>query len=242
MEIFDDLEAEQDRLEGILAAFDREQWLTPSAAPGWSVADVVLHLAQSEEAVVSAGAVGGSDRWERAPGSLDELMDMAVAAERTEPELMFDRWRTARRAAVERLRSADPRRPLPWAAAPLKPQALATTRLAEHWAHGLDITAPFGIELADTTRLRHVAWLGHRTLPYAFALAGADPVDVRCKLTGPDGAVWEYGPAGAPSTITGDLGPFCRVGARRLEPELSGLVASGPHGAQALTLLRNYAT
>jgi hypothetical protein len=51
MSIFDDLAAEQDRLEKILAGLDEAQWGTASAAAGWTVADVVLHLAQSDEAV-----------------------------------------------------------------------------------------------------------------------------------------------------------------------------------------------
>jgi uncharacterized protein (TIGR03084 family) len=243
VEVFDDLEDEQDRLEAILAGLTDDQWVAPSAAIGWSVADVVLHLAQTEEAVVSTAAMdGGRDRWDREPGTLDELMDVAVAAERAAPPVVFERWRNARRAALARLRAADPDEPLPWAAAPLKPRALATTRLAEHWAHGLDITDPLGIDFPDTDRLRHVAWLGHRTLPYAFALAGREPADVHCVLTGPDGSRWEYGPQEAASTISGSAGAFCRVGACRLDPEQSGLQATGPHGHTALTLLRNYAT
>ena len=38
---------------------------------------------------------------------------------------------------------------------PAKPATLATTRLAEHWAHGLDITGPLRVEFPDTGRLRH---------------------------------------------------------------------------------------
>src|SRR4051794_7548318 len=243
MEIFDDLESEGDRLEAILAQLDEAQWLSPSAAAGWTVADVVLHLAQTEEAVVStAASMTASDRWERQPGTLDEFMDMAVAAERSTPAEVFQRWCTARRAALTRLRTADPQQPLPWAAAPLKPMALATTRLAEHWAHGLDITDPLGIDFPDTDRLRHVAWLAHRTLPYSFSLAGRDPVDVHCVLDGPSGNTWEYGRPDAASSISGSASAFCRVGAQRLRPEESGLQTSGPHGAAALSALRNYAT
>ena len=51
MTVFDDLGAEQERLEKILAGLDEEQWLSALGAPGWTIADVVLHLAQSEEAV-----------------------------------------------------------------------------------------------------------------------------------------------------------------------------------------------
>jgi hypothetical protein len=53
MTIFGDLVAEQDRLEHILAGLDEGQWTSRSSAAGWAVADVVLHLAQSEEAVTA---------------------------------------------------------------------------------------------------------------------------------------------------------------------------------------------
>ena len=43
------------------------------------------------------------------------------------------------------------------------------------------------------------------------------------------------------STITGTAGVFCRVGARRLAPEESGLLTHGPHADAALRALRNYA-
>ena len=62
-----------------------------------------------------------------------------------------------------------------------------------------------------------------------------------CELVAPDGSTWRYGPPDADSTITGSAGAFCRVGARRLAPGDSGLVATGPHGATVLRVLRNYA-
>ena len=128
----------------------------------------------------------------------------------------------ARRAAVAALRSADPSRPLTWVEAPLKPATLATTRLAEHWAHALDITGPLGIDLPDTDRLRHVAWLAHRSLPYALALSGGQAHDVFCELTAPNGAdVWTYGPAGAESSITGPAGRL--LPRRRATPHPGGV-------------------
>jgi uncharacterized protein (TIGR03084 family) len=242
MDVVADLVAEQDRLEVLLGGLDEEAWSSPSAATGWTVSDVVLHLAQTEEAVVaSALGVPSALRIESSSETLDGAMDRLVAAERSEPTAVFDRWRRARRAAVDALRSADPQRPLPWAAAPLKPRTLATTRLAEHWAHGLDIAEPLRLPWEDTDRLRHVAWLGHGSLRYAFSLRGEPAPDVCCVLTAPSGAIWRYGPADAPSSISGSAGAFCRVGAQRLRPDASGLVTGGPSGAAALAVLRNYA-
>jgi uncharacterized protein (TIGR03083 family) len=60
MGVFEDLGAEQERLEGILGGLDEAQWAAPSGAAGWTIADVVLHLAQSEEAV--AATVSGRQR------------------------------------------------------------------------------------------------------------------------------------------------------------------------------------
>jgi uncharacterized protein (TIGR03084 family) len=245
MTIFDDLQAEQDRLEQILLTLDEEQWASPSGAPGWTVSDVVLHLAQSEETVHASAtrstvAVGIA----AAPGGTVE--DRAEAAVRAERGLtagqVLARWQRARSQALAALRAADPGEPVPWVAGPLKPVTLATTRLTEHWAHALDITGPLGLPLPDTGRLHHVAWLAQRTLPYAMQLGGEEPAVVRCEVAAPDGSgLWSFGPAGAESVITGPAGDFCRVAVRRLDPDLSALRASGPDGARAKRLLRTFA-
>ncbi len=242
MVVFDDLVAEQDRLDAILGRLDEREWASPSAARGWTIADVVLHLAQTEEAV--AASVAGADLALPSAGgaTLDEVMDRLVRADRAAPAAVLRRWRAARMAALKALRAADPQRLLAWAAEPLKPATLATTRLAEHWAHGLDIAGPLSIAFPDTARLRHVAWLAHRSLPYALARAGEPPHEICCVLTAPDGTTsWRYGPPTAISTITGAAGAFCRVATQRLTPAQSGLIATGPHGATALSVLRTYA-
>ena len=244
MGIFEDLEAEQDRLEKILTGLDEAQWATPSAAAGWTVADVVLHLAQSDEAAAATATHGtlrgGLDAV--AGNTTDERAASAVRNERAGPAETFSRWQRARQAAMTAMRAADPDRPVQWMVGSVKPATLATTRLAEAWTHGLDIAAPLGADFPDTARLRHIAWLAHRTLPYALSLAGLPAVAVRCELVAPDGAEgWRFGPEGAESAITGAAGEFCRVAAQRLDPARSGLEASGPHGATALRLVRTYA-
>jgi uncharacterized protein (TIGR03084 family) len=245
MTVFDDLGAEQDRIEDILGGLDEAQWMSPSAAEGWTVADVVLHLAQSEEAVQAtmthhdlrtglAVATGNT---------IEERAEAAVRAERARTAEVFERWRRARREAMAALTAGDPEQPVGWVTGAVKPATLATTRLAEHWAHGLDITGPLGLDFPDTARLRHIAWLAHRTLPYALALAGEPPdAAVRCELTDPAGsATWRYGPPDAESVITGPAGEFCRVAVRRLAPADARLSATGPHGPTALRVLRTYA-
>jgi uncharacterized protein (TIGR03084 family) len=244
MTIFDDLGAEEERLEKILSGLDEAQWASASAADGWRIADVVLHLAQSEEAA-AATATHGTLRGGLgvvAGDTMDARADAAVRAERAAPTEVFARWQRARQAALAAMRDADPDLAVQWMVGTIKPATLATTRLAEHWAHGLDIAGPLGADFPDTDRLKHVAWLAHRTLPYALSLAGEPAAPVRCELTAPDGEqVWRFGPADAESAITGAAGEFCRVAAQRLDPARSGLATSGPHGAAALRLVRTYA-
>ncbi|MEU4620390.1 maleylpyruvate isomerase family mycothiol-dependent enzyme [Actinoplanes sp. NPDC023801] len=241
-DILDDLESEQEQLGAVLSRLAPDDWRTPSAATGWTIADVVLHLAQTEEAVPAA-VEGRPDaiRWHELGDTVDAAMAALVEAERADGAVILRRWQSARHASLAALRSADPGRPVQWVATPLKPYSLATTRLAEHWAHALDITVPLGLDYPDTARLRHVAWLGHATLPYAFRLAGLPPVPIRCDLVAPDGSSWQLGDPGADSVISGPAGDFCRVGALRLPVAEAKLQVSGPHAATALGLLRNYA-
>ncbi len=242
MTVVDDFVAEGARLESILGLLTEAQWRTESGAAGWSVADVVLHLAQSDEGVVASAGGGDPREGVAVTGTVDDWAARMVDSERGTPEQVFARWRQARDAAVDALRAADPQASLRWVTGPVKPATLTTTRLAEYWAHGLDITEPLGIEFPDTSRLRHIAWLAHRTLPYAFSLAGEAPAAVRCSLTAPDGVTtWAFGPDDAESEISGTAGAFCRVAAQRLDPAASGLQATGPHGAAALRVVRTYA-
>lgn len=241
-DIFADLRAEYEHLDGILAALTPAQWAQPSAAAGWTVADVVLHLAQTEELVIASAAGDETAFPAASAGRVDALAEASVAAERRiSPDDLLSRWRTAAGITPGALRSQSRGTRLRWITNRISPAALATTRLAEHWTHAHDIVGPLGIPYPDTARLRHIAWLGHRTLPYAFSVKGLEGGPVYCELTAPDDQIWRLGDPAAPSVITGPAGEFCRVGARRLTVRDSTLTATGPHGAQALSVLRNYA-
>jgi uncharacterized protein (TIGR03084 family) len=241
-DVIDDLAAEYQQLDAVLRALTPEQWAAASDAPGWTVADVVLHLAQGEEAIADPSITDGGAFLPSTATTVDGAMAEGVAAERgAPPDELFARWRKAAFSTPDTLRSHPPGTRLTWVRTPLSPRTLATTRLAEHWAHAQDITLPLGIPYPDTARLRHIAWLAHRTLPYAFSVAGRPDAPVFCDLTAPDGTHWTFGESTAPSRITGLASEFCRVGARRLTPEQTGLTAEGPHAADALRVVRNYA-
>ncbi|HVF52897.1 MAG TPA: maleylpyruvate isomerase family mycothiol-dependent enzyme [Actinomycetota bacterium] len=239
------LSDEQDRLEEVLGSLDESAWRHASACPGWTITDVVLHLAQTEEGVTTSITGEGLTALPSVEASsVDELMAGWVQQDRaTPPPEVFERWRVARRAALDALRSADPSRALTWVAAPLKPRTLATTRLSEHWIHALDITGPLGVPYPDTDRLWHIARLAHRTLPYAFMQAGAgEAPSVRAVLRSPGGEEWSFGSDDAQCRVEGTAGEFCRVAGRRLAPEEAPtLTAQGERAKDVLSLIRTYA-
>ena len=243
-DVFDALAAEEDRLDKILRSLDDSQWAVESECPGWTVADVVLHLAQTEEGVL-ATLEGRSTRIPvDGAATVDDAMDQWVDAQRGAPGRdVHARWNAARKSALDALRVADPQRPVAWAAAPLKPKTLATTRLSEHWIHATDIAYPLGIDLPDTDNLHHVAWLASRTLPFAFARAGrADPPPVRFELESPSGELWVFGPDDAECVVRGPAGRFLRIAARRLDPgDAPEVTATGERGVEVLELVRTYA-
>lgn len=241
MDVLADLAAEEERLARLLEALTDEQWHLESGAPRWRIVDVVVHLAQTEELVLATLLAGGADPWPRRQGSVDAAADAMVRAEAAAPAAVFERWTTARTRALEALAMADPQRSVAWVAAPLRPRTLATTRLAEHWAHALDVAAPLGAVLEDTSRLRHVAWLAHRTIPYARSLLGRGEVAVRCELDAPGGDRWAFSPEDAAVVLRGPAGDFCRVAARRMAPAQARIVATGPGADEVLAGLRTYA-
>jgi hypothetical protein len=94
-----------------------------------------------------------------------------------------------------------------------------------------------------TERLRHIARLAWRTLPYAFARAGRTLVGpVALELRSPSGETWEFHPEGdATTVIRGDGAQWCLVAARRMLAADTDLRADGPDGAAVLDLVRTYA-
>jgi uncharacterized protein (TIGR03084 family) len=151
-------------------------------------------------------------------------------------------WEDASAVEREVLARLDATTRVPWGLG-MRPPSFVTARLMESWAHGLDIRAALGVPAVDTDRIRHVAWLGTRALPYAFSVAGREPPEgeLRVELTLPSRATWEFGPPDAPNRITGSAGEYCRLFVQRMSlADTHGLCAAGDGAVAALEVARAF--
>jgi uncharacterized protein (TIGR03084 family) len=120
---------------------------------------------------------------------------------------------------------------------------MATARLMETWAHGVDVTDALRLPPSASPRLRHVVHLGVRTRDFAFGRHGLPaPVDpFRVELTAPDGETWAWGPEDAGQRVTGPALDFClRVTQRRHRDDLR-LRATGPDADRWLDVAQAFA-
>lgn len=240
-------------LERLLAPLGPDEWARPSPdCAGWTVADLVLHLAQADEWAMAGPTEGNAAAAARMAGgpaspgeTTDDTVDRMVAHERgAPPERVLARWRESSTALREFFLARDPREPLPWIYGDLPARTLATTRLVECWIHTRDVANALGATAHDGDQLWHVARLAWRTLPFVAAQAGHPaiaPESVHLDLSSPAGDRWAFGPDDAPTSISGTTLDFCLVAARRVDPSATALVGNGPDAEAVLSLVRTWA-
>ncbi|AWT43911.1 MULTISPECIES: TIGR03084 family metal-binding protein [Streptomyces] len=244
--VLDDLRAESDRLDRLVAELAPERWALPTPAPRWTVAHQIAHLAWTDQSALTAVTDADAfralvDKALAAPGTfVDEGADEGAALP---PAELLDRWRKGRAALDRALRAAPPGARFPWYGPPMSTASMATARLMETWAHGLDIADALGVHLAPTDRLRHIARLGVRTRDFAFGAHGLTPPreEFRVELAAPDGGTWSYGPPEAPQHVTGPAVDFCRLVTQRAHRADLALTATGPDADRWLDIAQAFA-
>ena len=250
MEELSALTEQQQELSDVLGSLQDDDWSRPSRCDGWSLADVVLHLAQTNEMAIGSAQGRFTDALEtltkgvQAAGNVDDGADLMVRHQRgAPPDAVRERWQQSADGLRAAISDNDPHRRVDWVAGTLTVRTLTVTRLAETWIHTGDVADALGSALSPAERLRYIARLGWRTLPYAFSRAGrALSGPVAFELEGPTGAEWSFQPGEDASTIIrGDGVELCLVAARRVEPSATGLGGEGPDAAAVLELVRTYA-
>lgn len=258
-EILSDLVAEQQQLDQFLQTLRDRQWATPTPAAGWTIQDTVSHLAHTE-AFAAEVLAQGKDRLDaEAIDDLETWTDKGVQQGRgRRHQEIIEWWRFGRADVVEALSRMLATDRVQWVYGDMSARSFATVRLMETWAHGLDIKAailgrmvplPEPPEdeaeedpLADTARLRHIASLGQKTLPFAFAQAGEEFPEkgIRVEVMGPLYAAWRFGPEDTDQVIKGMAGDWCRLVVQRTTAADTGLKAVGEYAEKALEIARAY--
>jgi uncharacterized protein (TIGR03084 family) len=234
----------------VLENLAADDWQAPTRCDGWTIADVVLHLAQSDEMAVASlrGTLPSgtdTDRTGWGGGStVDESVALMVEQERgAAPSELLTRWTSSANELVTSLDGMDLSTRVRWVAGTISARTMATTRLSETWIHSGDIASAVGVMPIATDRLGLIARLAWRTLPYAFDLAGkslSGPVAFR--LISPSGERWDFVPdESVVTTISGPAVELCEVAARRVDPHATSLRGDGPDASDVLALVRTYA-
>jgi uncharacterized protein (TIGR03084 family) len=239
-EILSDLVAEEQALDQLLQKVAIRDWTRRPSPDAWSIQDIVAFLASSEGFALRVLEEGRTPLTEsESYSSLEEYATTGIERGRSmRPQDVIEWWRAARAGVVDALSRMNRSRRIPWFVGDIAAQTFATARLAETWAYGLDVQSIAEMSMEDTPRLRHIAWLAWRSLPYAFKKAGHAYSPVRLEVIGPGYAKWVHGPDETDQRIKGPAGEWCRVAVRRMTPSQTTLRAEGEVAELALRIAR----
>ena len=246
-------EEQQAELDGLISPVDDAAWGKPSRCDGWSISDVVLHLAQTNE--MALGSLQGrfgevlTELTRDLPPSkdVDDGAGMMVDHQRgAAPAEVYARWKTSVDELRDAFWAADERDKVQWVAGNLSARTLCTTRLAETWIHTNDVAYGLGVTLGGSPRLNDIAYLAWRTLPYAFQRAGRTMKGrVAFDLIGSTGTgvAWgcEHAEDGAETVVRGTVLELCEVAGQRKKASDTSLTADGPDADDVLELVRTFA-
>ncbi len=209
-----------------------EEWDAPTIE-GWTVKGLVTHLVAVEEYF---GRQLGL--W---PLEIDEALEpdhlgmtrgiVAAWSEREAADVLA-RWQELTRAITAHLSGLDRsagRQPIHFHFLDTSLSTVLITRVFEIWTHDEDIRRATGrpASAPDAPRLRRMSRVAVPSIPLGLAMAGAPAAGrtVRIVLTGQGGGTWDQAlgwgeTAGAPdATVVLDVVEYCRLAARRLEPD-----------------------
>ena len=245
-EVLEDLRAEGEEVDGLVAGLPEGEWRRATPAVGWSIAHQIAHLLWTDErAVRSAVDPEGFRREAEAALAAPETFvdEGAERGARLPAAELLARWRASRAELLEVLAGRPVGEKLPWYGPPMSVASMAAGRLMETWAHGQDVADALGVRRVPTARLRHVARIGVRARDYAYAVRGLTPPEgeFRVELVGPGGEEWVFGPADARQRVSGTALEFCLLVTQRVHRDDVALVAGGAEAERWLGIAQSFA-
>ncbi|MDT7730331.1 MAG: hypothetical protein QOK45_584 [Mycobacterium sp.] len=241
-----DLRAESDDLDAIVADLPADRWDDATPAPGWTIAHQIAHLLWTDRVALTAVTDEAGFAAVLAEAAKDPTGFVDAGAEELAllpPERLLVDWRQTRTSLHDELLNVADGRKLPWFGPPMSAPSMATARLMETWAHGLDVADALGVKRPATARLRSIAHIGVRTRDFAFSINGltppADPF--RVELRAPDCSVWEWGPKDAVQGVAGSAEDFCMLVTQRRSPTDLDVTADGAEAVKWLSIAQAFA-
>ena len=242
--LLEDLANEVQALNAMLTTLSPEDWSRVTPAPGWNVADQVIHLGLFDRrcmwSMVDPERFAADLQGMRTNGGVDGLHD-AERGRTTDDLLSW--WRIGAADLLAASRSTDLSARCAWYGPAMSATSMLTARLMETWAHGYDIADAVGHIPVPTQRLKHIAHIGVRARPFAFAANKRDMPDgdVFVSLTSPDGEVWTWGDESASSRVSGEALGFCLAVTQRRHVDDCGLTATGDLAQQWMSIAQAFA-
>jgi uncharacterized protein (TIGR03084 family) len=241
-----DLRAESDDLDALVAPLPADRWADPTPAPGWTIAHQIGHLLWTDRVALTSvtDEARFAEALEAAQADPTGFVDAGAEelAARAPSELLAD-WRTTRARLHDALLTVPDGRKLPWFGPPMSAASMATARLMETWAHGLDVADALGVKRPATARLRSIAHIGVRTRDYAFFINNLTPPaePFLVELREPGGDTWSWGPADAAQRVTGSAEDFCFLVTQRRPLGALDVAAHGPDAQRWLQIAQAFA-
>ncbi len=248
-QIAQDLVAEQDALDDIIAGTSADNWMSPTPSAGWNVADQIGHLTYFDRAAAvaisdpSTFSTMVADLLTAAASGGTSFDDFTLVEFRTmAPHALLKEWRSARQLLAGAAATLTNDTRVNWYGPSMSGRSFLTARLMEVWAHGQDVVDTIGVDREGTDRLHHIAQLGFITRQWSYQNRGlaVPDSDVSLKLVAPSGEIWEFGPEDAPDEVAGPAIDFCLVVTQRRHIDDTGLEAT-PLAREWLELAQAFA-
>ena len=242
-----DLNDESAALDELVAGLSDADWQRATPAAGWTIAHQIAHLTWTDRVALLAitDPPAFADHLNEAAADPESFVDRGAEQTLAPPPALLATWREGRTALAQAIGTVPAGHKVPWYGVTMSPSSMATARLMETWAHGLDVADALGVTRAPTARLRHIAFLGHRTLGYAFMAHGrpapAEPVRLELASPVPGEPAWTFAPESAENRVTGPALDFCLLVTQRRHRSDLGLRAAGPVADEWLDIAQAFA-
>ncbi|MGC5031218.1 TIGR03084 family metal-binding protein [Micromonospora sp. DT229] len=244
-DVINDLSAESEALDAIVAKLSDDRWDISTPAAGWTIRHQIAHLAATFRLAGLAAAQPAA--FQQMASQLSGDFDANVAAAMADfvvepPAVLLSRWRAERASAEKALAAVPAGQPVPWLVRPLPAPVLAAAGMMEVFAHGRDVADALGIRRTPTDRLGHLVGFAVRTWDFGYLARGLTPpeVEFRFEITAPSGSLWAFGPAEAEQRISGPAEDFCLLVTRRRHRQDLAVRAVGSDAEHWLDIAQAY--